>query len=48
VARDGAPALAVCLASSLFDWAIFATSGWKPDEVVAFLEKSALLFQRFV
>jgi hypothetical protein len=48
VARDGGPALAVCLASSLFDWAIFATNGWKPDEVVAFLEKSALLFQRFV
>jgi len=48
VARDGVPALAVCLASSLFDWAIFATNGWEPDEVVAFLEKAALLFQRFV
>jgi aminoglycoside phosphotransferase (APT) family kinase protein len=46
VARDGPGAAAVCLAAALFDWAIFGTSGWEPDAVVAFLERASPLFAR--
>lgn len=45
IAADGVGALAVCLAAALFDWAIFGTSGWEPDAVVAFLDKAAVLFE---
>jgi Ser/Thr protein kinase RdoA (MazF antagonist) len=44
--RDGAAVTTVCLASSLFDWCVFATSGWEPDAVTAYLLWAASLFDR--
>lgn len=46
VDRDGAAVTAVCLASALFDWCVFATSGWEPEAVTAYLHKAASLFER--
>lgn len=34
------------LASALFDWCVFATSGWEPEVVTAYLLKAASLFER--
>ena len=36
----------VCLASALFDWCVFATGGWQPEAVTAYLLKAATLFER--
>jgi Ser/Thr protein kinase RdoA (MazF antagonist) len=47
VDRDGAPVLAVCLASALFDWCVFATAGWRPDAVASYLMRADSLFDRF-
>jgi hypothetical protein len=44
--RDGAAVTTVCLASALFDWCVFATSGWEPEAVTAYLLKAASLFER--
>jgi thiamine kinase-like enzyme len=44
--RDGADVTTVCLASALFDWCVFATSGWEPEAVTAYLLKAASLFER--
>jgi aminoglycoside phosphotransferase (APT) family kinase protein len=46
VAGDGAAVFAVCLAHSLFDWAIYATGGWEADRVIAYLERAATLCER--
>lgn len=46
LARDGGPVLSVCLAGALFDWCIFATSGWEPAAVAAYLVRAASLFER--
>jgi hypothetical protein len=48
VDRDGVPVLAVCLASALFDWCIFATGGWEPDAVASYLTRAASLFDRLL
>jgi len=31
---------------SLFDWCVFATDGWQPAAVTAYLLKAAPLFER--
>ena len=36
----------VCLASALFDWCVFATGGWEPEAVTAYLLRAASLFER--
>ena len=36
----------VCLASALFDWCVFATGGWAPAAVTAYLLRAASLFER--
>jgi Ser/Thr protein kinase RdoA (MazF antagonist) len=46
VDRDGAAVTTVCLASALFDWCVFATSGWRPEAVTAYLLRAASLFER--
>ena len=46
VDRDGAAVTTVCLASALFDWCVFATSGWEPEAVTAYLLRAASLFER--
>lgn len=46
VDRDGAAVTTVCLASALFDWCVFATSGWEPEAVTAYLLQAASLFER--
>jgi Ser/Thr protein kinase RdoA (MazF antagonist) len=46
VDRDGAAVATVCLARALFDWSVFATSGWEPATVTAYLLKAASLFER--
>jgi hypothetical protein len=43
---DGAAVTTVCLASALFDWCIFATRGWEPEAVTAYLLRAASLFDR--
>ena len=42
--RDGPAVTTVCLASALFDWCVFATSGWEPQAVTAYLLEAASLF----
>lgn len=42
--RDGAAVATVCLASALFDWCVFATGGWTPEAVTAYLRRAASLF----
>lgn len=44
--RDGAAVTTVCLASALFDWCVYATGGWEPEAVTAYLLKAASLFER--
>jgi Ser/Thr protein kinase RdoA (MazF antagonist) len=46
VDHDGVAVTTVCLASALFDWCVFATGGWQPAEVTAYLVKAATLFER--
>jgi Ser/Thr protein kinase RdoA (MazF antagonist) len=46
VERDGAAVTTVCLASALFDWCVFATRGWEPEAVTAYLLRAASLFER--
>jgi aminoglycoside phosphotransferase (APT) family kinase protein len=46
LARDGGPVLSVCLAGALFDWCIYATGGWEPAAVAAYLVRAASLFAR--
>lgn len=46
VDRDGAAVSTVCLASALFDWCVFATGGWEPEAVTAYLLRAASLFDR--
>jgi Ser/Thr protein kinase RdoA (MazF antagonist) len=46
VERDGAAVTTVCLASALFDWCVFATGGWEPAAVTAYLLRAASLFER--
>jgi len=36
----------VCLASALFDWCVFATGGWEPEAVTAYLLRAASPFER--
>jgi len=35
----------VCLASALFDWCVFATGGWEPEAVTAYLLRAASPFE---
>jgi Ser/Thr protein kinase RdoA (MazF antagonist) len=44
--RDGAAVTTVCLASALLDWCVFATGGWEPAAVTAYLLGAASLFER--
>jgi hypothetical protein len=44
--RVGAAVTTVCLASALFDWCVFATGGWEPAAVTAYLLRAASLFER--
>ena len=46
VDRDGPAVATVCLASALFDWCVFATGGWEPEAVTAYLLRAASLFER--
>lgn len=46
VDRDGVAVMTVCLASALFDWCVFATRGWEPEAVTAYLLGAASLFDR--
>ena len=46
VDRDGPAVATVCLASALFDWCVYATRGWEPEAVTAYLLRAASLFDR--
>lgn len=46
VDRDGPEVTTVCLAGALFDWCVYATRGWEPQAVTAYLLRAASLFDR--
>lgn len=46
VDRDGTAVTTVCLASALLDWCVYATSGWEPEAVTAYLLRAVSLFER--
>lgn len=46
VDRDGPGVATVCLTSALFDWCVYATRGWEPEAVTAYLLRAASLFDR--